>query len=60
MSQKHFRALADGFRSTRPVNALQMVNNQWNRDVQMVVSICKMDNDRFDGERFINACGGYF
>lgn len=61
MTKKHFKQLADVLRVTGNRLAIHS-NGQYNREihealVDMIASICKNDNARFDYERFREACG---
>lgn len=65
MTKKHFIALADAMKATKPtweasgedVPALL----QWNRDVRSLAAFCEAQNPRFNRTRWINyvngACG---
>jgi hypothetical protein len=60
MTKKHFKALAEALRETRPdlVIAPLEYKIQWNSDVRAVANACRTFNPLFDYGKFINACGG--
>jgi hypothetical protein len=61
MTRRHFRALAQALRNTRPgENWDANKRAQWNLDVKAVLDICASENSNFDRHRFIEACGGLF
>lgn len=52
MTKKHFIALANAFRETRPGKMNTARYLQWQSDLFAVVAILRADNPRFDAERF--------
>lgn len=62
MTAKHFRALAEALKGTRPMRigtpAEQAARQDaWERDVRAVADVCYAANGRFDRDRFYRACG---
>lgn len=65
MSRKHFQALADALRYTRPYDSwpadeADSRRVQWNKTVQAVALVCGSSNELFDEGRFLEACGGLY
>ena len=56
MTKKHFKALAEELRNTRPIGTY-IDRFQWQRDVNAVAKVCGMSNPNFDEDRFLTACG---
>lgn len=69
MTRKHFEQLARNLKNTRPTpprtNVVSLWDqtvyeaqlHQWQRSVDAVASACQTSNDRFDRNRFLEACG---
>jgi hypothetical protein len=64
MSKKHFIALAEALRNTRPSEPEDPMSRddgylcakaQWNRDVRVVADVCNY-NPQFDYQRFLDRC----
>lgn len=61
MTRKHFQALADALKNTRPTLAWNGSRQfQWELDVKAIARVCKQDNPNFKPGRFFAACGGLF
>lgn len=61
MTRHHFRKLADNLKSTRPGEHWDANKRlQWSMDVKAVANVCFLSNDRFDSDKFFEACGGLF
>ncbi len=69
MTKKHFIALADAIRATKPehtgeyddgttIGEMNARVNQWDKDVVMLADFCKQQNDRFDRERWLGYIAG--
>lgn len=68
MTQKHFIALADALRQTRPrfheenmkrgPNAATMVDDQWRRDVAYIADVCEASNPRFNRQHWLDYIDG--
>jgi hypothetical protein len=58
MSKKHFIALADALRATRPsqqdIEMLTGEYTQWKRDVQTIANVCSNHNPQFSRQRFMD------
>jgi len=58
MSKKNYKAIAAAFYGERPAPAEARLNKtiQWRQDVNALADVLAADSDRFDRERFIEAC----
>lgn len=64
MSRKHFQVIADHLALSRPeegdftdVNEYIARHAQWQYDVRVIGDALAADNERFDHDRFRQACG---
>lgn len=62
MTRKHFKAIAEALKATRPDSYLvdggyTGVGRQWIADVEAMARVCFKANPQFDGDRFREACG---
>lgn len=60
MSRKHFQALADELKHSKPDTGdvpQPKAMAQWVRDCKAVARACRSMNARFDEGRFLAACG---
>jgi hypothetical protein len=61
MSKKHFNALADAMKNTKPSKGegteYLIKYSQWKRDTQSIAEVCLQSNSRFDYHFFLSACG---
>lgn len=58
MTRKHFQALADALRASKPGDPVESAFYiQWVTDVLAVASVCKAASPDFKPERFLAACG---
>lgn len=51
MSKKHFIALADALRETKPEGGTEKAV-QWQKDVDAIIGFCKSQNSQFDATIF--------
>ncbi len=61
MTRKHFNAIADSLRFSRPIVDLTSAQgrgrlDQWQTDCLAMADTCKSFNGRFDRDRFLGAC----
>ena len=57
MTRKHFQALAETLKGSRPWNIDSAARFQWEADVKAVASALRQFNPRFNNARFLEACG---
>jgi hypothetical protein len=57
MTRKHFQAIADSFKATRPEKRKRAARAQWGHDVQEMARTLSRFNSAFDFVRFVEACG---
>jgi hypothetical protein len=61
MTRKDFVALAHALREQRPGEHWDANKHvQWDLDVRAITRVCAASNSRFNGSKFIAACGGLF
>ena len=61
MSRKHFVAIAEAMRSSRPDGDLKYAKDrarldQWQTDCLAMADACRSFNGQFDRDRFLGAC----
>ena len=56
MTRKHFQAIADHLRTTKPAHG-EPARLQWQSDCHAMADMCGAQNPRFDRGRFLDACG---
>ena len=57
MTRKHFKALADALKATRPDPTFLPEWDQWEFCLREVAAACQSFNPNFDRARFLAACG---
>lgn len=63
MTRQHFKAIADAFRRTKPLDTGAGVAwgySQWSKDVEAVAYALGQFNSQFDRDKFLAACGHCF
>jgi hypothetical protein len=58
MTRKDYILVAEAFRQSRPTNIDPTSKLQWDMDTRAVANVLKADNDRFNGEHFLQVCRG--
>lgn len=63
MSKKHFIALADALRRTKPIPPSEDEygdgqENQWEQDVEEISAVCRQFNPQFNKERWLGYING--
>ena len=56
MTRKHFNAIADALRFSRP-DFSTVAHEQWEKDCSAMADACRSFNGQFDRGRFLRACG---
>jgi hypothetical protein len=57
MQRRHFKAIADALNAVRPAADNTPEYYMWARTVSRMADMCRLQNPRFDQDRFLNACG---
>lgn len=58
LTRKHFKAIADNLRTTKPNPDIAPEGyNQWCYTVDVMATMCREFNPNFDRGRFLDACG---
>ena len=61
MTRKDYKAIAEAFKAERPGENWDANKRvQWDLCVKAVARVLASDNERFDHDVFIAACGGMF
>lgn len=58
MTKKHFRALADKLHRIKAECSMTTGEKAWKIAYKAIADVCAEHNDRFDYERFNQACRG--
>jgi hypothetical protein len=61
MTRKDYVKLAGALKAERPGENWDANKRvQWDQDVKAIVCVLLSDNPRFDQNKFVAACGGFF
>ena len=60
-TKRQMELLSEALKKTRPSESTTIdlaACGQWNQDVVVIADVCRDSNPKFDGDKFLKACGG--